>query len=312
VYALNARTELLYGTAAAECTSVGVLDRQSASGHTVLAQNWDWHPDHRPYALVLATRDERGFAVVTLTEAGMLAKAGLNGAGLGACVNMLGTERDGGPAGLPYHVLVRAVLEADCLALALRAVCPAPRSASINVMLGQSGPGWGGGEIVDLELVPGDLGILHPVDGLLAHANHIETDLPLRDTLKDRGGSSYFRAARAARLLRRVATGRRVATEDLVALLSDHGGYPHAICRHLDPRDCDDERSETICSVLLDLDERRISVAAGQPCATPYQDLWLDRLFDTAAGSPAGQDGRPAGAAGAAERPPERLDQRRA
>ncbi len=31
-----------------------------ADGSTLLAQNWDWHPDQRPYTLVLATRDECG------------------------------------------------------------------------------------------------------------------------------------------------------------------------------------------------------------------------------------------------------------
>src|SRR3569833_3179644 len=86
IYALNARSELLYGTAT-ECTSIGVLDSRTANGHTMLAQNWDWHPAARPYSVLLATRDERGFTVVTLAEAGMLAKAGLNSAGLGVCVN---------------------------------------------------------------------------------------------------------------------------------------------------------------------------------------------------------------------------------
>ena len=61
----------------------------------------------------------------------MVAKAGLNSAGVGLCLNVLTTDRDGGPGGVPYHVVLRAVLEADCLALALRAVCgcrAAPRS----------------------------------------------------------------------------------------------------------------------------------------------------------------------------------------
>src|SRR5690348_8624917 len=58
IYALNARTELLYGVVPqTECTSIGVLDARSADGSTLLAQNWDWHPDQRPYTLVLATRD---------------------------------------------------------------------------------------------------------------------------------------------------------------------------------------------------------------------------------------------------------------
>jgi isopenicillin-N N-acyltransferase-like protein len=274
IYALNARTELLYGSASTECTAVGVID---CEGHTVLAQNWDWHPEQRPYTLLLATRDERGHAVATLAEAGMLAKAGLNSAGVGVCVNLLGCDRDGRPGGLPYHVILRAALEADDLGLVLRSVCTAPRGASINLLLGQAGPadGDGGGEIVDVELVPGDVGVLHPVGGLLAHANHLESSLSVRDRLVDLGGSSWFRSARALRLLGRADPVRR---KDVVALLADHGGYPHAICRHVDDRDPEDERSESVYSIILDLDERRLSIAAGPPCGSGYADVLLDRL----------------------------------
>ena len=116
IYALNARTELLYGNGGTECTSIGVLDSRTASGHTILAQNWDWHPAQRPYTLLLATRDERGSTVLTLTEAGMLAKAGLNDAGLGVCVNMLTSDRDGRPGGVPYHVLLGPSSSSACSA----------------------------------------------------------------------------------------------------------------------------------------------------------------------------------------------------
>jgi isopenicillin-N N-acyltransferase-like protein len=256
LYAVNARTELLYGVPD-ECTSLGVIGE-----HTVVGQNWDWHPEHRPYAVVLVTTDEKGFAVATLTEAGMLAKTGVNSTGLGVCINMLGCDRDGRPGGVPYHVLVRAVLEADELGNAVRAACQTPRSASINLLIGQPYDGTGGGEVIDLELVPGDVGVLHPVTGRIAHANHIETPLQVRDTLKDLGGSSYFRAARARRLL-----DRGLPFEEILA---DHFGFPHAICRHVDDRDAPCDRSQTLYSVLLDLDERRIGVAAGPPCGAEY------------------------------------------
>jgi isopenicillin-N N-acyltransferase like protein len=277
VYALNARTELLYGTLPTECTAVGVLDSHTADGHTVLAQNWDWHPAQRPYTLLLATRDERGHTVATLAEAGMLAKAGLNSAGLGVCVNLLGCDRDGSPGGVPYHVLVRAALEADSLGAAIGAVCGSPRGASINLLLGQCGPPPGGGELIDLELVPGDVGVRHPVDGVLAHANHIESTVDVRDRRKDDAGSTWFRSARAERLLRRA--GPDVTGKDLVALLADHGGYPYAICRHVNPRDAEADRSESIFSILLDLDARRLSIAPGPPCGGDYTTVTLDDLF---------------------------------
>lgn len=280
IYALNARTELLYGSAPdagdGGCTAVGVLGTHSAGGNLLLAQNWDWHPDQRDTMVLLATRDERGQTVLALTEAGMLAKTGLNSAGVGVCVNMLGCDRDGiprgGEPGVPYHVLLRAALETDSLTWALRAACRSPRNASINLLLGQAGPA--GGELIDLELVPGDVGWLHPVDGVLTHANHLESGLPVHDTVKDFGGSSPFRSARARRLLGDAAAARKVDEDDVIAVLRDHQSGPGAICRHLDEREEPLDRAETVYSVILDLDARRFALAAGPPCRHEY--AWVD------------------------------------
>jgi isopenicillin-N N-acyltransferase-like protein len=286
LYALNGRTELLYGhpgPADEGCTAIGVLGTHTATGHLLLAQNWDWHPDQRDAVLLLHTTDERGHSVLTLAEAGMLAKAGLNSAGVGQCLTMLACDRDGlgagRPTGVPYHVLARATLEADSLGWALRSACRSPRNASINLLLGQAGDPAAadpaaGGELIDLELVPGDVGWLHPADGMITHANHLETGLPVHDVQRDWGGSSLFRAARARRLLAAPVADRKATVDDLAAVLGDHASFPHAICRHLDERMPAVELSETICSVLLDLDGRRFGIAVGSPCAHPY--TWLD------------------------------------
>jgi isopenicillin-N N-acyltransferase-like protein len=270
IYAINARSELLYGTVtcgspgaeAGECTAIGVLDTHSVNGHTLLAQNWDWHPAQRPYTLLLISRDERGHEVATLTEAGMLAKSGINSAGLGVCVNLIGCDRDGLPGGVPYHVLLRSVLEADSLSWATRNVLRIPRSASINLLIGQSHSD--GGELLDLELCPGDAGWLHPQDGILVHANHFETGLPVYDTIKDWGGSSLFRSSRARRLLLR--SNGKLSLDDVLDVLKDHHSAPVAICRHLDVRDSPADQSETIWTVLMDLHERSIQLIPGPPC----------------------------------------------
>lgn len=248
IYAINARSELLYGERhTGECTSIGLL-----GDHTVLAQNWDWNPDQRPYTLLLITRDERRHEVAALTEAGMLAKTGLNNHGVGVCVNLIGCDRDGTPGGVPYHVLLRSVLEADSMSWALRNVLRIPRSASINLLIGQPS------EIIDLELVPGDAGWLHPEDGILVHANHFESNVPVYDTIKDWGGSSLFRSARARRLL--------LEKKDVLEVLKDHFSAPLAICRHADERDAEVDKSESIWTVQMDLDDRAIQLIPGPPC----------------------------------------------
>src|SRR5947199_252865 len=86
---------------------------------------------------------------------------------------------DGVAEGAPYQVLLRAVMEGGTLAGALVTAYRHPRSASMNLLLAYSG------EAIDVELVPGDAGVIHPRDGMITHANHLETPLPVRDATRD-------------------------------------------------------------------------------------------------------------------------------
>lgn len=273
IFALNARTELLAdalpGFVDGGCTTIGVLPARTREGHTLLAQNWDWQPAQREAVVVLATRDECDHAVVTVAEAGMLAKAGLNGSGIGACVNLLGTDRDGRPGGVPYHVLLRAVLEARTFPEAVLAAVGPRRSASINVLVGARS-----GDIVDLEVVPGDAAWLWPSDGVITHANHVEGDLPVVDKL-----ASYSRPCseyRAA-LSRRLLPVDGVDGGHLQAALQHHG--EHSICYHADAVTDDPNPAETLVSVVLDLDDASMAVTPGPPCRNTASTVRLADLF---------------------------------
>lgn len=276
VYALNARTELMLpqGLQITECTSVAVLPEHTASGNTLLAQNWDWYPSQQPYTLVLATRDERGHEIVTLAEAGMLAKAGLSSAGVGVCVNLIHSDRDGVPGGVPYHVLIRFVLDQpDGLAAALK-VTALPRSASINLMIGAAG-----GTAVDLEVAPGIVGRIVPTDGVLTHSNHFSSGIAVVDAIYDIGGSSLFRDQRLRQLLLAPAADRKVLVDDVIAGLQDHLGFPYAVCRHVNDADPDDLKSVSAASIVMDLDEREFLYSSGPPCESTYERLSLTDLF---------------------------------
>ena len=98
----------------------------------------------------------------------------------------------------------------------------------------------------------------------------------MHDTLRDFGSASFFRSARARRLL----GGLPIAEKDLQSVLADHGGYPQSICRHDADALTEDDRSESLYAVVLDLDERRMSIAAGPSCqADTYHDIRLNGLF---------------------------------
>jgi isopenicillin-N N-acyltransferase-like protein len=100
--------------------------------------------------------------------------------------------------------------------------------------------------------------------------------------MRDFGGSSPFRSARARRLLAEPAAGRKVTEADLADVFRDHASFPAAICRHVDQRDVPSERSETVYSLILDLDERAMGLAAGPPCRHDYAWLTLPEAIRAA------------------------------
>lgn len=274
--ALNARTEMLYGTGYRDegCTSLSVLPQYTADGHTLLAQNWDWHPEQAEVTFLLATRDPSGFTVLSLTEAGMLAKSGLNSAGLGVCANLLISDRDHGGHGVPYHYLLRGALQARTMSAAHKRLLPVPRISSGNVLLADAG-----GESIDLELAPEVFGTLLPENGLIAHSNHFQADLPLRDRKAATSALTLLRPTRARHLLEPALNARQVRVEDLVATLRDEWSFPDGICRHPDPEVPVAEQNATVYSLVMDLTDRILWIAPGPPSRHGYARWELEKLF---------------------------------
>ena len=298
VLAINVRTEVMYAAKArlaplatrvpqppAECSAFAVVPVPGGPATTLVGQNWDWLLHSAQTLIVLEARPDDGPDFVTVVEAGLLAKAGLNAAGLGLVTNALVTDVDIGAPGIPYHVLLRAILDCATVTEALKVLQAGTRSSSANYLIAHAS-----GAALDVEAAAGDFTRLYPQlpgDGRLLHTNHFLSPRlpPVQDV------SLWAMPSSAVRLQRLHAGATAAATlEDFRTLLADHADYPHSICSHPDPDDHPLEQGATIASVLMDLNARRLWVAAGNPCQVPYHELDLSWL-----GAPA-----PAGAVGLA------------
>jgi isopenicillin-N N-acyltransferase-like protein len=286
VLAINVRTEVMYAAKArqaplatrgprppAECSAFAVVPVPGGPATTLLGQNWDWLLHSAQTLIVLEARPDDGPAFVTVVEAGLLAKAGLNSAGLGLVTNALVTDADIGAPGIPYHVLLRAILDCATVTEALNVLQAGTRSSSANYLIAHAS-----GAALDVEAAPGDFTRLYPqfpAHGLLLHTNHFLSPRlsPVQDV------SLWAIPSSAVRLQRLLAGATATATlEDFRTLLADHADYPHSICSHPDPDDHPLEQGATIASVLMDLNARRLWIAVGHPCQVPYQELdvaWL-------------------------------------
>lgn len=264
--AVNARTELLAGASPPECSAIGVLPERSG-GHTLLAQNWDWHPDLRESVVLWTIVEPDGRWLVTMTEAGMLAKIGLNSRGLGLCLNILGTSADGGPDGIPLHVLMRLALQRCDDVFTAGALLEASQvSGSSCFNLGNPG-----GAVASYEVSPAGVSRIEPEDGVLVHTNHFLEPPGHADDLYRRDlPSTLERLDELDRRVRR-APGQ-IDAAAVKETLRSHDAWPNGVCCHDPDNERYADRAETLVSVCLDLDELRFEISEGAPCRSPYRE----------------------------------------
>jgi len=275
---LNARWEIAYSVMSKEaaavtrptaepdgCTAFGLLPEATKSGHTVIGQNWDWLQGVLGRTFVMRVRRTEKPSFVGFTEAGIVGcKIGVNEAGIGLCLNGMVTREDGtNPFQKPIHVRAREILDARTFDKALLPVVQADRVCSANFLIGH-----GDGEIIDIEATPNEAAYLYPVDGLIAHSNHLVSRGRAASEFERLGPHTLYRAPRLDRLLRRHLG--RVEVAHIQAALADHFSAPNAICRHPDPELPEPKRVITVTSVILDLTARTMLATAGQPCSNPY------------------------------------------
>ena len=169
--AVNARTEILAGAARPECSVIGVGAACGPDG-PLLAQNWDWHPDVADGLVIWTVIEPDGTWFTTLTEAGILAKVGLNSRGLALCLNILASSADGGVSGMPIHLLLRQVLQC-CGDMESAEWLIGGHSFSASSALSVAAPAAGGDVAIrTFEVSPRGVQTLADRDGILLHTNH--------------------------------------------------------------------------------------------------------------------------------------------
>ncbi len=297
ILALNARTEILPPSypgephpdrsrvAAAnaksgvpdwgECTAVAVKPAQSASGSTLLAQNWDWLGAQRAALVLLRVREPGGDAsCLTLTEAGMLAKIGINDRGFGVCLNILRSSDDGSRAGVPVHVLLRALLARDSVADAVAFASKLGFGASSNVLCADAA-----GDTAALEFSPRGLEVVRGAEATLCHTNHFLA--PAAAAHQASLTPSLSTVPRLARIT--ALTGAhpgKFSAADLQRMLRDESDGYLSICRRPDPALAPEACIETVASVVMDLGERVMHIAPDVPSLVDFVPVALAEPVD--------------------------------
>lgn len=246
----------------AGCTSLAVAGEALGAVGRV-AQNWDNDPELDAFTIVLTRRPTGKPAFMNLTQAGLIAYMGFSEAGIGVCLNTLPA-----PArqfGVPHYFTVRGIFEADSLEEAAAAVRRARRAIPANIMLySRQGP-------ADLEVTldavhvlqeSRSCGITHTNHGL--HAEMLSVNEQFPELIQ-----SHARKRRIDQLLE-LSRNDRPTLDEIKIALRDHQDYPRSICRHAN----DDPETgfwQTVFSVIMEPDERRMHVSRGTPCTNEYE-----------------------------------------
>jgi len=244
-----------------KCSSMAVNQERSENGHVLLAHNEDWVPEDENDVFLLEARPDNEPAFMAMTYGCLLPNIGFNAYGIAQCIDSV--YPNDCRIGVPRLIYARAVLSARTLDEAIRVMLVAQRAAGYNHLVACTS-----GELFNVEVSARQFAMLGSEDGTLAHTNHyLDAEMRRVEHEPDELISTRIRYFRMVRLLRQT----RLHTFDtLTTILKDHVNAPDSICNHAtigDPLD----REKTVCSLVMDLTERRMYAAWGNPCENNYQ-----------------------------------------
>lgn len=252
-----------------ECTAMVVAPPACTKGQTWLAQNWDWLGRQRQALVLLHTHDGRGTRLSTLTEAGMLAKIGMNQHGFALGLNILRSHDDGRTPGVPVHVLLRHLLGLASVAAVREELDRMGRTlgfgAASNIPCADAQ-----GEVACFEVAPAGWAELRPDQGVVVHTNHfvcsplLAAQAPMGVTL-----SSQPRLDTAARH----AQGLPLDMGKLQAFLRDESDGHLSICRSPDPALPPEGRVESVAGIVMNTATREMWIAPDVPSRCGFEQI---------------------------------------
>ncbi len=239
------------------CTAVVAMPEATEQGIILHAQNWDWKLECAETAVILCIRRDDGPDILTFTEAGALARSGLNTAGIALTANYLESNLDYQTIGVPLPLIRRKILEQEHLALAYRAAYVTAKSGSNNMMISHRD-----GVAINFECAPNETFLVHPTKGMIVHANHWLSPVALCK-LKDTGIAStpdtLYRDVRVRQLLQH--HNGSINIDKIKKALLDDFASPWSVCRP--PRmNLTSNLSATVATIVISPSTATMEVAA--------------------------------------------------
>jgi isopenicillin-N N-acyltransferase-like protein len=250
-----------------KCTSFAVNSERTADGHVLVAHNEDWLPEDEPDVCVIHARPDDEPPFLAMTYGGLLPNIGFNAYGIAQCCDSVYPTDS--RIGVPRILVSRAVLATRTPADAIRRALTPRRAAGYNHLIAHES-----GELYNVEVSSRQFAILYAHENYIVHTNHfLDPVMQAIEYEPDELIGTRVRYFRAERLIRRTL---KHTLKSLQEIQRDHINMPSAICNHEDVEMDPLDREKTINALVMDLTDRTMHIAWGNPCANLYHTFHLD------------------------------------
>lgn len=262
LFSMNAHQEI--EVLSRGCTSLAVSQEGTSDGSVLLAHNEDSSPELTECTYVVKGEPSNEPPYLAFTYGAYILHQGFNDAGIAQVGNALYANDI--KLGIPKLLAYREVMRTQRLEDAIRRCIRPERANGNNHILANRE-----GEIYDLEVSGTRYQLLYAENGFMVHTNHFTHPEMHGLETNTRIFNSILRLNRTCRLLREKLG--KINAEALKGILSDHSNYPNSVCRHTEH--AINETVATVACVIMDLTNRKLIAAQGNPCKANFGEFHL-------------------------------------
>lgn len=247
IYALNSRSEILSLDPSAKLNECTAICFQSTA---LLGQNWDWGRPLEKLAVLVQIKISEDQTILMLTEPGIIGKIGLNSHGIGACLNILLIDKP--LNGVPIHIVLRAILEAQTLEEAKMAIRKSGCGKASNILFGDQE-----GNFNFVEFAGDESFCVQPRGQFTIHTNHY-----LKRQINPNAGDFRNSYTRYHTAKEKASTLSNFTIDEMKSILTDRSSHEFPIWREYKP-DNDLLDVGTVATIIMDLKAKQLHIRKG-------------------------------------------------
>lgn len=242
-----------------KCTSIVAI---TPDNNIIIGHNEDWSREYANQMYLIKAKQPNYPDFLSLSHIGSSpgSSIGFNDKGIGFTGNSLPFKRF--RYGIPRNLICRSVLDAKDSKEASKNVKIKKRAISSNSIIVSKEQ-----SIIDIETSFEAFGRIVPDEKFLVHTNHIVSER-LRHLKKTVSKESVRRYEKAIKILKE--NENRMDIELIKRILQDH---ETGICSHFDKKRS--YMGVTIASVIVDMNNKMMHIANGNPCKSEYKEYKL-------------------------------------